>query len=275
MAVLGRLRLPLAQKALLSVVARYCARRNKVCYARFHTLGAEISSGPECEKTARRASTQLERLGLLRVHRRPGRTSEIVLVWGQILKMVVEAGQNGRGQNDRTVRSWRPTGADAVTAKGLTIGEALRNESSSELAPQVVPGARPAEDDSLHLLFRQLQTRFPGLTRNRFQWAVERVRSRAKTPPRNAVLFFSKALPSVFENMASEVESFLTEQALRMRAEGNTVGDIKELLKQTAADHDLQYSADSVSAVLDNAEARLQRQRNVQIELHAGERRNR
>jgi hypothetical protein len=117
--------------------------------------------------------------------------------------------------------------------------------------------------------YENFKDQFPGVTSRQFAFAVERISSRAKTPPRT-LQFWPVSLKNFFEHIEAEADLFLTDRAVALFHSGASFGDATESLKGEAAPRDLAYSKDSIDRVMSHALGRIQRDAAVRSELQRG-----
>lgn len=129
-----------------------------------------------------------------------------------------------------------------------------RRERKTIIAP-VQKQARNGTDDLPFSLFEFLERQCPGLTRKQFDFALGRISSRAKTPPRS-LRYWEKSLLVFFSRdvFSGEVESFLGDEAFRFLKEGEaSLANLAEALKCPAANYDLPYSSVAVDDAISSA----------------------
>lgn len=131
-----------------------------------------------------------------------------------------------------------------------------------------------AKDDDFHFsLYETFRKQFSWLTPCQFRFAVRRILSRAKTPPRSEA-FLRKSLavflkPPVF---SAEIENFLVDEACGLQTdESLSLGDVADELKRTAAENELPYTAMSIDRAIENARQRTEHREFLARELRIGE----
>jgi hypothetical protein len=128
------------------------------------------------------------------------------------------------------------------------------------------------QDDFPQPIFEKLVQYFPTTSPERLAWAVHLVRSRAKTAPRT-LAYFRRALPRVFENLATEVESWLIQEAiqrLRQSKNGFRLPDLAEEMKCAAAANGLPYNGEIIGEAIARACRKLEDERRLASEIHIG-----
>lgn len=163
----------------------------------------------------------------------------------------------------------RPTSAVPMDAAGFEFeGETGGGRSKSSLTR-----ARKARDvrrtGGPLPCFEDLKTQFPSTTERQFAFAIERILSRAKTPPR-AQQFWQTSLRNFFADLEAETDLFLTGHALALFQSGASLGDVAESLKCEAAARDLTYGAELIDRVIGQASQRFKRDTLLRSELGVG-----
>ncbi len=142
--------------------------------------------------------------------------------------------------------------------------QSQESKSSSE----VMQNAGGVDDSTPPLEFLKKIPKIAGVSDARLVWAAELIRTRAKTKPRS-IAFFLKAIPPVLENLAAETSSFLAGRAEELLGNGQ-LGDMAEHLKHLAAENDLPYTPDLITAAIASAEARRRRREEVESSVRTG-----
>jgi hypothetical protein len=126
-------------------------------------------------------------------------------------------------------------------------------------------------------LFEAPKNGLPGLTRRQVEFAIERISSRARTPPRN-LGFWKKSLPVFFsaDVFSGEIESFLSDEAYRVLERGEaSLGSLVEHLKCAAAEYDLPYGTLVLNRAIESSMSRRERESALRTALLIGGRANR
>ena len=111
------------------------------------------------------------------------------------------------------------------------------------------------DDDFFSRLFEELKAGgYPLLTRPQFDWAVRRVKGRARTPPATQA-FWRKSLTTLMANFPTELENYYTERAAELMARGERIGLFDDLVTDALA-NDLPYDRDILNDAIDRADAR-------------------
>ena len=167
---------------------------------------------------------------------------------------------------DSQVVSRLPSAAPIPTAGFEFVGETVGKGSKSSL-----PRAQKTRDVQRTNppplpCYEDFKDQFPGVTSRQFAFAVERISSRAKTPPRT-LQFWLTSLRNFFEDIEAETDLFLTDRAVALFQSGATIEDVAESLKGEAASRDLAYGADLIDRIMCQAVGRLERDRVLRSEL--------
>lgn len=154
-----------------------------------------------------------------------------------------------------------PIPADGFEFAGETVGKGSKSSHTR---------ARNARDvrmtDPSRPCYEDFKGQFPDVTSRQFAFAVERISSRAKTPPRS-LQFWETSLRNFFADTEAESDLFLTERAIALFQSCASIGDVAESLKGEAAERDLAYGADLIDRVISHAIDRLERDRVLRSEL--------
>ena len=150
------------------------------------------------------------------------------------------------------------------------------------ISPYQLPNELPSSgdgqpDDPSDALVEKLAPDFGNIPRSSLKWAIDLVRSRAKTPPRS-LAYFRLSLSRVFENLSAETEKWLAQEAYRRLSEsdnGSRRPDLVEELKQAAAGNNLPYESESVHHAIDSAKRRIGEERRRISEINFGRYRQR
>jgi hypothetical protein len=156
-------------------------------------------------------------------------------------------------------------------ASGGVVGLALLSGRRTKSSP--APRARKARDvrrtGPSHPRYEDFKDKFAASTERQFAFAVERILSRAKTPPRT-LRFWQTSLINFFADLEAETDLFLTGHAVARFQSGASIGDVAESLKGEAADWDLAYGADLIDRVISQASQRFDRERALRSGLEIG-----
>jgi hypothetical protein len=171
-------------------------------------------------------------------------------------------------EKDSQVLSRLPSAAPIPTAGFELVGETVGEGSKSSLTR--ARKARDVQRTNPPLpCYENFKDQFPGVTSRQFAFAVERISSRAKTPPRT-LQFWPASLRNFFEEIEGETDLFLTDRVIALFHSGASLGDVAESLKGEAASRDLAYGADLIDRVIRQALGRIQRDAAVRSELQRG-----
>ena len=161
-----------------------------------------------------------------------------------------------------------PIGAPIPAAGFEFVGETVGEGSKSSLTR-----ARKARDVQMTNpsvpCYENFKNRFPDVATRQFAFAVERISSRAKTPPRSEQ-FWLTSLRNFFADLEAETDLFLTGRAVALFQSGASIGDVAESLKGEAAARDLAYGADLIDRVVSQAIQRFDRDGVLRSELRIG-----
>ena len=175
-------------------------------------------------------------------------------------------GGHGPGKRGSSVPGM---GVTAMTSESKTGIEDLEPKSSPP--PPRAQTARGARRTTVPLApcYENFKGQFPDVTATQFDFAVERILSRAKTTPR-AQQFWLTSLRNFFEEIEAEADLFLTDRAVALFQSGASIGDVAESLKGEAAARDLAYGVDLIERVISQASQRFNRNRVLRSELEIG-----
>ena len=82
--------------------------------------------------------------------------------------------------------------------------------------------------------YENFKNRFPDVATRQFAFAVERISSRAKTPPRSEQ-FWLTSLRNFFAHLEAETDLFLTGRAVALFQSGASIGDVAESLRRSSS----------------------------------------
>lgn len=260
-----------AEKSLLIALAKHEDRRDGFAWASLKTLARETGFS---ERTIRTALAELRRCGFVVVHSRPRQKTRVNVVWERILSSTLDDEVSREqptaaaippicGNFDLGLRQNGRATAATAAYKGLgKVGTEKRGSS----------GGQATDDDFLRMLLKRCSLVDPQATERSVAWAWTLVASRARTKPKDPQAYFFKAVPRVFEELETEIEVWLTEQAEKRLASSQPpqVGDLIEYLKQLAAEHGLPYLTERIYRTIDAAERRLEEARVRRSELSVG-----
>lgn len=129
-------------------------------------------------------------------------------------------------------------------------------------------GEKSSGDDAPLSLLDELRKTYPDWTQKRFDWAIERIRKRAPTPPAS-VAYWRKSLFALAASLDAEVASCLTELAFERLRNGQVEGVATDLYEAAIA-HGLPYDHRVVNTAIDAADARLEQANTLHSELSVG-----
>jgi hypothetical protein len=170
---------------------------------------------------------------------------------------------------DSQVLSRLPSAAPIPTAGFEFVDETVVEGSKSSL-----PRAQKTRDvqrtNSQPLpCYENFKNQFPDVTSRQFAFAVERILSRAKTPPR-AQQFWQTSLRNFFADLDAEADLFLTGHAVALFQSDTSDVDVARSLKDEASARDLADHASLIDRIICQALGRLNRDRAVRSELERG-----
>lgn len=199
------------------------------------------------DRSVRKYLDELERLNIIRVQRRRGKT-------GGFLSSVYFLTDKSQ---------WRsPAELDSAGHRNQ-VPLPAENNGSSQRKPVPTKGTqikgtqikvKSSSDDFMG----ELQTEFleTGFPEPQIAWAVEVVKGRARTKIANGKAYFRSALRRFFENLAQEANSWLTDQARELLNTGELIdyGTLTETLKSRAAKHCVPYDCTAIGKAIECAE---------------------
>jgi len=160
---------------------------------------------------------------------------------------------------DSQVLSRLPSTVPIPTAGFEFVGETVEEGSKSSLTH-----ARKARDVQMTNpplpFYENFKDQFPDVTSRQFAFAVERISSRAKTPPRS-LQFWQTSLANFFAGLEAEADLFLTGHAVVLFQSGASDVDVVRSLKDEASERDLADHASLIDRIICQALGRLERER--------------
>lgn len=171
----------------------------------------------------------------------------------------------GHGQGERGSRA-PGMGVTAVTPESKSGIEDLEPKSSSAQKKRgrqtMIPFPTP--------VFEDFKTEFPAATERQFAFAVKRILSRAKTPPRSRH-FWKVSLRNFFADLEAETDLYLTDHAIALLQKPDALeGAVADSLKGEAAAWDLVSTGELIDQVMSQARERLNRDRVLRSESKTG-----
>jgi hypothetical protein len=165
---------------------------------------------------------------------------------------------------DPQVLSRLPSTGPIPTAGFEFVGERVEEGSKSSLTR-----ARKARDVQMTNpplpCYENFKDQFPGVTTRQFAFAVERISSRAKTPPRSQQ-FWQTSLTNFFAHIDAEADLFLTERAIALFQSGAPLGEVSASLKDEARARDLAFGPGLIDRIMCQAIDRVERDSLVRSE---------
>jgi hypothetical protein len=152
------------------------------------------------------------------------------------------------------------------------VGEKGEGAKSSHTHAQSARGSRKTTGPFVPC-YENFKGQFPGVTTRQFDFAVERILHRAKTPPCSR-FFWQTSLENFFANLPGETDAFLTDLAL-LAGPDTDLAEVAGRLKDGASDHDLHWNIDTLDRAIVQARSRFERDAAVRSELQVGARNER
>jgi hypothetical protein len=116
--------------------------------------------------------------------------------------------------------------------------------------------------------YENFKDQLPDVTPRQFDFAVERIRHRAKTVPCSRH-YWRISLQNFFADLAGETEVFLRDLVLLDGPDAD-LSDVVARLKDEACDRDLHWNIDILDRAIDQARSRFERDAAVRSELERG-----
>ena len=215
------------------------------------------------------------------------RTVSLYRVGARVEKLPVRAREWGLtlvGRKHTTPRVNSPHYPPGRPNRTTLVGKTPTDNSSHINLPIEKESPLPSEEATLravldeekitNLLMKELSGHQPSISRDAVRQAVRLATLLASSPPRS-VNYYREAVPDVISHFPEKLASWLIREAVQLLEERDWsyqggAADLKEVLKQHAAEQGLSYDAGLVANALDCAERRLREQSAIRSELALG-----
>jgi hypothetical protein len=274
-------RVTLLESAVHDIIGLLADKSTGILFGSARALAARCGAGDVSDRQARHLLESLEAKGYIKRFTTPRAHGNYPIL---VNKYEVTFGaQKGKRLNATATIDWRNPvyepcpehGAEEGAQYGAECASDQERESKSKKKTILSPVqklSRSATDDSPLVLFESLKNSLPSLTHRQLEFAIERISSRAKTPPRG-LGFWKKSLPLFFsaDVFGGEIESFLSDDAYRFLERGEaSLANVAEDLKCDAANYDLPYGSLAVSRAIESAINRREREAALRMALQIG-----